>query len=116
MTQFLMSVYDDGSPPPNDAEMQEMFETVGRFNDGLKENGSWVFGGGLLPVSESTTVVDGTKGDAIMTDGPFSEAKEYIAGFWVIEADDLNAALKIAAGASEACGGPVEVRPFDGVE
>lgn len=113
MTKFLMSVYDDGSgQQPTEAEMEEMFAEVGRFNEQLQEDGSWVFGGGLLPVAESTTVVDSTKGDVTMTDGPFAEAKEYIAGFWIIEATDLDAALEIAAGASKACHGPVEVRPI----
>jgi hypothetical protein len=47
-----------------------------------------------------------------MTDGPFSEAKEQLGGFWVIEAPDLDVALALAAKGSAACEGPVEVRPF----
>jgi hypothetical protein len=47
-----------------------------------------------------------------MTDGPFAETKEQIGGFWIIEAPDLDAALALAARASTACMGPVEVRPF----
>jgi len=111
MAHFLMSVYDDGSPPPSDEEMQEMFETVGRFNEQLKQDGRWVFGGGLLP-AESSSVVDGTKGDVTVTDGPFVEAKEYIAGFWVIDVESLQVAQQLAGEASKACLGPVEVRPF----
>lgn len=49
-----------------------------------------------------------------VTDAPFSEAKEQIGGFWIIEAADLDEALQIAAAGSEACAGPVEVRPFQG--
>ena len=116
MTKFLMSVYDDGSSDMTEQEIEVMYAETGRFNDQIQKDGSWVFGGGLLPITESTTVVDGTKGDVTMTDGPFAEAKEYIAGFWVIEAADLDAALEIAGRASKACGGPVEVRPFGEAE
>ena len=49
-----------------------------------------------------------------MTDGPFSESKEQIGGFWVVEAADLDEALALAARGSKACRGKVEVRPFQG--
>lgn len=48
----------------------------------------------------------------LTTDGPFAETKEQLGGFWVINAPDLDAALGWAAGATRACGGPIEVRPF----
>jgi hypothetical protein len=51
-------------------------------------------------------------GEVVVTDGPFSESKEHIGGFWIIEVDDLDAALAWAAKATKACGAPVEVRPF----
>jgi hypothetical protein len=47
-----------------------------------------------------------------MTDGPFAEAKEHLGGFWVVDAPDLDAALRLAAEGSVACGNAVEVRPF----
>ena len=50
-------------------------------------------------------------GDISMTDGPYAETKEQMAGFWVIEAPDLDAALDWAAKASTACERPIEVRP-----
>ena len=50
-----------------------------------------------------------------MTDGPYLETKEVIGGFWVIDAPDLDVALKLAAKGSKACRGKVEVRPFDGL-
>jgi hypothetical protein len=50
-----------------------------------------------------------------MTDGPYLESKEVIGGFWVIDAPDLDTAVKLAADASKACRGKVEVRPFDGL-
>ncbi len=93
--------------------MQAAFQAVDAFNTKITEQGSWVFGGGLEP-AHTATVVDATKGDTLTTDGPFAEAKEHIGGFWVVRADDLDAALALAAEASVACAQPVEVRPFQG--
>jgi hypothetical protein len=99
-------------PYPSEEAMQAAFAAVDAFNTKLQEQGNWVFGGGLHPV-DTATVVDATKGgDVLMTDGPFAEAKEHLGGFWVINAPDLDAALKLAAEASVACAGAVEVRPF----
>ena len=88
-----------------------MYEATGRFNEKLMAEGSWVFGGGLER-PETATTVDGTVADVIVTDGPYLETKEFLGGFWIIEAPDLDAAMKIAAEGSKACGGKVEVRPF----
>jgi hypothetical protein len=112
MTQYLMSVhYVEGTPATPPEEMQKAYEAVDKFNAELKEAGRWVFGGGLTEPSDAT-VVDNTRGQAMITDGPFAEAKEQIGGFWVIEAADLDEALDLAKQASAACFGPVEVRPF----
>jgi hypothetical protein len=70
-----------------------------------------VFAGGLHEPS-TATVVQVKDGEVVTTDGPFIEAKEHIAGFWVIEAPDLDAALDWARQATVACAAPVEVRPF----
>ena len=51
----------------------------------------------------------------VFTDGPFLESKEYLAGFWIIEAPDLDVALKLAAEGSKACNRKIEVRPFQGI-
>ncbi|MBR7744293.1 hypothetical protein KC207_13445 [Phycicoccus sp. BSK3Z-2] len=115
MTQYLMSVWheNDDEVYASEEEMQQAFADTGRFNDELQAEGHWVFAGGLHPPS-TATVVDGTGADVVMTDGPFSEAKEQIGGFWVVEAPDLDAALALAARGSKACRGRVEVRPFQG--
>ena len=60
----------------------------------------------------TATVVDNRDGEAVFTDGPFVETKEYLAGFWIIEAPDLDVALRLAAEGSKACNRKVEVRPF----
>ena len=69
--------------------------------------------GGWL--TTTATVVDGTGETPVVTDGPYLETKEVIGGFWVIDAPDLDVALKLAAEGSKACRGKVEVRPFDGL-
>lgn len=114
MTQYLMSVHGSETDSyDSDEAMQEAFAAVEVFNDKLREQGSWVFAGGLHPAS-TATVVDATNGAVVTTDGPYLESKEHIGGFWVIEAADLDEALKLAAEASIACVGAVEVRPFQG--
>jgi hypothetical protein len=92
-------------------DMQPMFEAVDAFNEQLKAEGAWVFAGGLT-THESTTTVDHTGETAVVTDGPYAESKEYLGGFWIIEAADLDAALDWAKRGSKACQGRVEVRPF----
>ncbi len=113
MTQYLLAVHDVAGENPyaSDEEMQQAFAAVDRFNTKLMELGIWVFGGGLQP-ADTATVVDATRADVVVTDGPFAEAKEQLGGFWIIEAPDLDAALTLAAEGSAACGNPVEVRPF----
>jgi hypothetical protein len=113
MTQYLLAVHGnqeqyDAIPPE---QLQEMFAATDKFNQKLQAEGAWVFAGGLMP-AETATVVDGTTESPVITDGPYLETKEHIGGFWVVEAPDLDAALKLAAEGSAACQGKVEVRPF----
>lgn len=115
MTQYMMSVqatedvYEQMDP--SDPEVQQIFEAVGAYNKELEDAGAWVFGGGLEAAS-TATVVREQDGEVVTTDGPYAETKEFIGGFWVIEADDLDEALNWARKATVACQGPVEVRPF----
>lgn len=112
MTQYLLSVhYVEGEEAPPEDVMQQMFADVDKLNQKMQDEGVWVFAGGLH-TPDTATVVRSHDGDIVMTDGPFAEAKEQIGGFWVIEADDLDAALDWASQATVACQGPVEVRPF----
>jgi hypothetical protein len=105
--QYLFSVIDDtaGSGTPEEEA------AIDGFNDRLMAEGHWVFAGGLGAPS-TATVIDNRGGEAMFTDGPFLESKEYLAGFWIIEAADLDVALKLAADGSKACNRKVEVRPF----
>ncbi len=112
MTQYLLSVHMvDGVEPPAPEEMQRMYRDVEVFNQKLQQQGAWVFAGGLHPPT-TATVVRVHNGEVLTSDGPFAEAKEQLGGFWIVSVDDLDAALALAAEGAAACGGPVEVRPF----
>jgi hypothetical protein len=105
--QYLMSVIDDGTGPATPVEDA----AIDVFNDRLQTEGYWVFAGGL-GAPDAATLIDNRGEQAIVTDGPFLESKEYLAGFWIIEAADLDVALKLATEGSRACNRKVEVRPF----
>jgi hypothetical protein len=104
---YLVSVIDENAGLATEEEMV----AIDAFNDRLQAQGHWVFAGGLGSPS-AATVIDNRGEEAIITDGPFVESKEYLAGFWVMEAPDLDVALKLAAEGSKACNRKVEVRPF----
>ncbi len=105
--QYLFSVIDDGTGPETPIEEA----AIDLFNGKLQAEGQWVFAGGLGSPAPAT-VVDNRDGKAVFTDGPFVESKEYLAGFWIIEAPDLDVALKLATEGSKACNRKIEVRPF----
>jgi hypothetical protein len=105
--QYLFSVLDD---TPNSGTPEEM-AAIHVFNERLRTDGHWVFAGGLAAPS-TATVVDNRAGRAMLTDGPFLESKEFIGGFWIVEAPDLDVALELAAQGSKSCNRRVEVRPF----
>lgn len=119
MTHYLMSVH--GPAERNDfgnygsrEEMEQAFADTGAFNDTVRARGHWVFAGGLEPVARAT-VVDGQGDSPVVTDGPYLETKETLGGFWVVDVPDLETAHGLAAEASRACRGKVEVRPFEGL-
>ena len=105
--QYLVSVIDDTAGLSTPEEQA----AIDVFNERLQAEGHWVFAGGLSSPS-TATVIDNRGGEAMFTDGPFVETKEYLIGFWIMEAADLDVALKLAAEGSKACNRKVEVRPF----
>ena len=112
MKQYMLSVHMvEGAPVPSDEQIQQVYKQVDAFNAELQSSGAWVFAGGLHPPA-TATVVRAQGGKVVTTDGPFAETKEQLGGFWVVQVDDLDAALAWAVKGSEACAGPVEVRPF----
>jgi hypothetical protein len=106
--RYLVSVITDESAVLGTDEEQAAIDV---FNDRLQAEGHWVFAGGLGTPSTATTI-DNRGAEAMFTDGPFLESKEFLVGFWIIEAPDLDVALELAAGGSKACNRKVEVRPF----
>ena len=107
--QYMVSVIDDDAGRATDEEMG----AITTFNKGLQADGYWVFACGLGSNSDAT-VIDNRNGEALITDGPFLESKEHLAGFWIMEAPDLDVALKLATEASKVCNRKVEVRPVLG--
>jgi hypothetical protein len=106
--QYMVSVIHDKA---NSGTPEEQ-AAIDVFNDRLQAEGHWVFAGGLASPSTATVIDNRGGGDAMFTDGPFVESKEFLAGFWIMDAADLDAALALAAEGSKACNRKVEVRPF----
>ena len=109
--RYLMSVMADGSEVAAPGEMA----AIGAFNERLRAQGYWVFADGLAAPA-TATVVDGRGEEPVFTDGPFLESKEFLAGFWVIEAPNLDVALKLAAEGSKVCNRRLELRPFNSLK
>ena len=105
--RYLVSVIADGTEIAKPNEMA----AIGAFNERLRAQGYWVFADGLAE-PDTATVIDGRGEEPVFTDGPFLESKEFLAGFWVIEAPHLDVALKLASEGSKACNRKVELRPF----
>jgi len=114
LSQYLLSTYArEGAvqEPMTPEQMQSFMDRVVPLEAEMKSTGTFVFTGRLHDPG-AATVVRPSDGDQVMTDGPFAEAKEHIAGFYIINADDLDAALAWAAKVVEAINHPIEVRPF----
>lgn len=105
--QYFVSVIHDRDELATGEEMAAIDE----FNDQVRADGHWVFAAGLAGPG-TATVIDNRGEQPVFSDGPFVETKEFLAGFWVFEADDLDVALRLAAEGSKACNRKVEVRPF----
>ena len=114
MAQYLLSVHSvegEVGDPMTEEEMRQFMGRVGVLEEEMKSAGAWLFGGALHE-TETATVVRVSDGEVLTTDGPFAEAKEHLGGFYIIEADDLDAALGWASKTSAAVAKPIEVRPF----
>ena len=105
--RYLLSVIHDET----DLATPEEMAAIDEFNDRLVADGHWVFAGGL-GYPETATTVDNRNGAALVSDGPYLESKEFLAGIWIIEAPDLDVALELATEGSKACNRKVEVRPL----
>ncbi len=116
MPRYLLSVYgpaerNEFGDYPTKEDMLQAFKDTGAFNEKLTAEGHFVFADGLEQAT-TATVVDGQGDEPVFTDGPYLESTEYLGGFWIIEATDLDVALRLAVEGSKACRGKVGVRPF----
>jgi|SRR5471030_239192 hypothetical protein len=112
--QYLVSVIDEGqalAAGDNYSATAAEEAAIDVFNERLQADGHWLFAGGL-GMPDAATTIDNRGEQPVLTDGPYIESKEFIAGFWIIEATDLDVALRLATDASKACNRKIEVRPF----
>ena len=105
--QYFLSVIAEGTELATPGEEA----AIDAFNERLQTQAYWVYANGLAEPGPAT-VIDGRGKEPVLTDGPFLESKEFLAGFWIIDAPDLDVALKLAAHGSKACNRKVELRPF----
>jgi hypothetical protein len=118
MTHYLLSVHNvegEVREPMTDEEMAQSHKQLGILEQELKSAGAWV-ASGRLHEPDTATVVRMAGGEVVTTDGPFVESKEHLGGFYVIQAEDLDAALGWASRVTGAIKVPIEVRPFAGFE
>jgi hypothetical protein len=116
MTRYLLSTHTvegEEREPPDEQLMRETFQRLATIEQEMGASGAWVFSA-RLHGPETATVVRVAGGEPLTTDGPFAESKEHLAGFYTIDAEDLDGALGWATKVSEAIGRPIEVRPFAG--
>ena len=115
MSQYLLSTYavegEVPGSPRTPEEMQTFMERVSALEAEMDASGTFVFGG-ALDAPDAATVVRVSNGDVVMTGGPTAKSKEQIAGFYIINADDIDAALAWASTVVDATNHPIEVRPF----
>ena len=111
MNKYLLSIYTPTGPVPPPEVLEKVMQEVGALVQEAKDAGAWVFNGGLHAPS-TATVLRFKDGDVLMTDGPFVESKEYLGGFTIIQAPDLDAALEWGRKFARVITLPIEVRPF----
>ncbi len=114
MTQYLLSVHSvqgEVRDPMTDEEMQQSYQQLGILEQEMQSAGAWVFSG-RLHQPDTATVVRVSDGEVVTTDGPFAESKEHLGGFYIIEAENLDAALAWASKVTGVIKVPIEVRPF----
>ena len=113
MPQYLLSIIQPVGEVPPPEDLEPVMRDLDALNEEMKAAGAWVFAAALHPPS-TATVVRSRDGEVVMTDGPYTEGKEHVGGFTIVDAPDLDAALAWAARLAEATTLPIEVRPFQG--
>ncbi len=114
MNQYLLSIYQPDGPPPSEEFLAPIMRELAALNEEMQAAGIWVFSAGLHP-PETATVLKASGEEVLVTDGPFTEGKEHLGGFTVIEVADLDAALSWARRLAKVLEPlSIEVRPFAG--
>lgn len=103
--RFFIGVIDANTGTADAGEMA----AIDAFDESLRDAGHWVMAAGLAAPQEST-VIDARGAEPSIRSGPVEATREHVAGFWIIEAPDRDAALAIATNGSRACNRRVEVR------
>jgi hypothetical protein len=111
MKLYLLSLYQPGGGTPEPEVLEPIMRDLAALNDEMRAAGAWVFAGGLHDPS-TATVVRSRDEEFVVTDGPFAEGKEFLGGFTIVRAPDLDAALEWGRRLARASTLPVEVRPF----
>lgn len=113
MNKYLLSIYTPQGPVPPPEVLGPIMKGVADLTQEAKDAGAWVFNGGLHSPSTATVLRYQRDEDRVlMTDGPFLEGKEYLGGFTIVQAPDLDAALEWGHKYAQVIGLPIEVRPF----
>ncbi|HUA23532.1 MAG TPA: YciI family protein [Steroidobacteraceae bacterium] len=111
MKQYLLSMYQPEGPIPSPEVLEPIMREIGALREEMQTAGAWVFSGGLHAPA-TATVVRMKDREFLTTDGPFAEGKEYVGGFTIVRAADLDAALGWARKLVRITTLPIEVRPF----
>jgi hypothetical protein len=111
MSQYLLGIYQPDGPVPDADFLEPIMRDLKSLNREMKAAGAWVFAAGLHP-ADTATVLRKQGDEVLITDGPFTEGKEHLGGFTIIEADDLDAALDWGRRLAKIVTLPVEVRPL----
>ena len=111
MPLYLVAIQHPNNYDPS-LEGEAMIRDIGALNKEMDAAGARFFAGGLESPAKAKSLREQPGGEVVMTDGPYLETKEYVGGFWILEAADMDEALAWARKAVIACRVPVEVRAF----
>lgn len=112
MTKYLVAIHRPNGFDPFAVKDEAMSRDIDALNVEMKAAGIRVFVGGLKPVSNAKSLRRQPDGKVVITDGPCLGTSEYVDGFWVLEAADIDEAQAWGRKAAAACRASVEVRPF----
>lgn len=113
MTQYWVAIHHPDDYDPAIAEDAAMHRDIDVLNDEMVAAGVRIFVGGLEPVRRAMALRTDPGGEVRRVDGPHLSTREHVAGFWVLEAANLDEALAWGRKAAIACRAPVEVRAFN---